>query len=272
MTDKNKLPFLLNLIDDNTDEVRLNVLAELSNYGLSLERDILEFNSLLTSDSLYLLNPILESNRRKWFGENWNKLIISINSNKTLEEAMNLISVYQLGFNHGSSLTEELNKLAEEFSSFKFLNDECDLSYFLFEEKGLKGDKKNYYNPLNCNPLYCIMNKKGLPITLCIIYMLVGDRLNFKIEGCNFPGHFMAKIWIGNEVVLVDCFNEGRLLFENTVRNISKESAEAIMELTKMTTTAEMIIKRVINNLINSYENQNDNINADFFRNLTYPK
>ena len=268
MIDKNQLPYLLNLIDDDTDIVRTSILDELTKYGLSLEIDIKEYYSILSENSRLLIKPLLENNRREWFLSNWSKWEHESDDYNRLETAVNMISIYQLGMDRRSSLHYMLDKLAGEFLSSKHLNDECDLAYFLFEEKGLKGDKEDYYSPLNSNPVYAIEKKKGLPITLCIIYMLVGNRLGFKIEACNFPGHFMSKIRIDDETVLVDCFNEGRMLFENNIRKLAKDSADAVMDIVNMKTSTVSIINRVINNLINAYENQNDKINAEFFRSI----
>lgn len=268
MIDKNQLPYLLNLIDDDTDIVRIRVLDELTKYGLSLEIDIKECYSILSENSRLLIKPLLENNRREWFLSNWSKWEHESDDYNRLETAVNMISIYQLGLDRRSSLRYLLDKLTGEFLSSKHLNDECDLAYFLFEEKGLKGDKEDYYSPLNSNPVYAIEKKKGLPITLCIIYMLVGNRLGFKIEGCNFPGHFMSKIRIDDETVLVDCFNEGRMMFENNIRKLAKDSAYAVMDIVNMKTSTVSIINRVINNLINAYENQNDKTNAEFFRSI----
>ncbi|MFH1194225.1 MAG: transglutaminase-like domain-containing protein [bacterium] len=275
MIDKKQLPFLLNLIDDDTDEVRRKVFEELSRYGLSLEIDLKEYYSILSENSHAVIEPLIENNRREWLVSNWPKWKFENDEYTQLESAINIISVYQLGLDRRSSLRSQLDRLAEDFLSANYLNDEFDLSYFLFEEKGLKGDKDNYYDPLNSNPVYAIENKKGLPITLCIIYMLVGSRLDFKIEGCNFPGHFMSKIWVDNEMILVDCFNDGRMLFENNIRKIAKDSADAVMDIVNMNTSSALIIKRVINNLINAYENKKDKTNVDLFMSLfdsTFPE
>lgn len=44
MSEKEKLQYLIELIDDSTEEVRIEVLKELNNYGTSLEQDLLSFS------------------------------------------------------------------------------------------------------------------------------------------------------------------------------------------------------------------------------------
>ena len=58
--DKNQLPHLLNLIDDETVEVRETVIRELTDYGSSLEIDLLQFNDILDSGAVKLIEPILQ--------------------------------------------------------------------------------------------------------------------------------------------------------------------------------------------------------------------
>ena len=268
MFDRSQLPYLVDLIDDETEEVRSEVLKEFSNYGTELEADLIEFAVNLNSSKFDLIKPILEDNRRIWLKENWDHWFNIENEKEKLETAMNLLANFQYGVSNNDRLTHLLNVLAEEFKNFYPFGVEIDLANFLFQSKNLRGAKKDYYNPLNSNLIYTIEKKKGLPITLAIVYMLIGERLGFNIEGCNFPGLFLAKIEMEDEIILVDCYNGGKLVYEADLANIVKDSVESIFKLVRMKTRTSTIIRRTLNNITNAYEHSRDINNKDFFTEL----
>lgn len=89
------------------------------------------------------------------------------------------------------------------------------LSTLLFEKLGFHGNRENYYNVENSFLNRVIDTKKGIPITLSIIYLHVGRNLGLPITGVNFPGHFLVKCVSLNRDIIIDCFNGGRLLSHN---------------------------------------------------------
>ena len=82
----------------------------------------------------------------------------------------------------------------------------------LFIREGLHGNSEDYYDPKNSYLNEVLDRKKGIPITLSIIYIEVARRIGFRIEGVGFPGHFIAKhVWEDREI-LIDAFNQGKIL------------------------------------------------------------
>lgn len=65
MSEKEKLQYLIELIDDSTEEVRIEVLKELNNYGTSLEQDLLSYSNILSKERMTLLQPVISSIRQK---------------------------------------------------------------------------------------------------------------------------------------------------------------------------------------------------------------
>ena len=47
----------------------------------------------------------------------------------------------------------------------------------LFDEEGFEGNADDYYNPSNSYLPAVLQNKRGLPITLCLLYKGVADRV-----------------------------------------------------------------------------------------------
>jgi regulator of sirC expression with transglutaminase-like and TPR domain len=82
----------------------------------------------------------------------------------------------------------------------------------LFDEEGFVGNVEDYYNPINSYLPAVLENKRGLPITLCLLYKLVADRLGLETWGIGVPGHFLIGIDASDSLMLVDCFASGRIL------------------------------------------------------------
>lgn len=82
----------------------------------------------------------------------------------------------------------------------------------LFIQEGLHGNKEDYYNPKNSYLNEVLDKKKGIPITLSIIYIEVAHRIGFPIEGVGIPGHFIAKHVLEDREILIDAFNQGKIL------------------------------------------------------------
>jgi len=268
MSDINTLQYLVDLVDDDSEEVRQEIVKELVNYGSDLEEDLQEYSDALNEEKLSIIEPVLQENRRQWLYENWNNWRNENDEYDALEKAMELLACFQEGITSDDSISRLLDAYAEEFMNKFPYGNEIDLANFLFREKGIKGSKQDYYNPLNSNLKYALEYKQGLPITLSIIYMLVGNRVGLFIQGCNFPGHFLAKIEDDGETILIDCFNNGRMIYETELRGMIRESFDAVMKLIKSYTSTNIIVRRTLSNLANAYKQKGDQTNNDFFLSL----
>lgn len=268
MSQKSQLPFLLDLLDDDSEEIRHQVINELLSYGYSLEDDIKEVTAKSFHGDPESLHEIILKNRRDWIREEWHKMLKIENEHEQLEAAFDLIAKFQDGFSVGDKLAKELDRLAEEFHTSFPGGNELDLSNYLFKTKKLEGEKHNYYDPRNSNMLYVINEKKGLPITLACILILVSNRRGLRVEGCNFPGHFLAKVRFEKEIILVDCYNKGRFIHENDVELNVGDSLDAIHKIIRMKVTSKQIIKRVLTNLINAYQHDKNDTDRDLMNEL----
>ncbi|MDP3580408.1 MAG: transglutaminase-like domain-containing protein [Ignavibacteria bacterium] len=261
----NKLQYMLDLLDDDSLEIRDEIIKQLSTYGFNLEIDLREFSALMNEQKQTLISPILEENRRNWLEQNWMCVLQASDTIDRVEIALDLISKFQYGLDDNRELTDRLDRIADDFRNKIPYGDEIDLATFLFQEIGIKGDQENYYNPFNSNAIFALAEKKGNPITLCLIYAFVGDRLGFNIAGCNFPGHFLAKVINEDEHYLVDCFNGGKIIFESDVSELAKDSADSIAHIISEIPAAATIIKRILSNLSNSYSMINQLENKELF-------
>lgn len=82
----------------------------------------------------------------------------------------------------------------------------------LFEEVAFEGDRQTYYHPRNGYLPHVIASRRGIPVTLSLIYKVVAERVGLRVVGVNSPAHFLARVDDGRGGVLVDPFQRGRVL------------------------------------------------------------
>jgi regulator of sirC expression with transglutaminase-like and TPR domain len=96
--------------------------------------------------------------------------------------------------------------------------------------------------------------RNGLPITLALIYMLVGQRLNLTVEGIAAPGHFLARL----EGVLFDPYHGGRILSNAEWEMIASEVPHRQRATLLKACTPQQMMHRLLINLRNCYVKRND--------------
>jgi regulator of sirC expression with transglutaminase-like and TPR domain len=82
----------------------------------------------------------------------------------------------------------------------------------LFGTLGFRGNKRDYYDPDNSYLNRVLDRRLGIPISLSVMYLLVGRRLHLPLQGVNLPGHFVLQWRSRDAHFYIDPFNEGRLL------------------------------------------------------------
>lgn len=86
------------------------------------------------------------------------------------------------------------------------------LNKHLFQEQGFRGNLEDYYDPQNSYLSRVLDRKLGIPITLSLVYLEVGQRLGLPVVGVGLPGHFLVKVAGAHEEVLIDPFYQGAVL------------------------------------------------------------
>lgn len=86
------------------------------------------------------------------------------------------------------------------------------LHEFLFDELDFGGNTDEYYNTTNSYLPSVLKTKRGLPITLSLIYKIVAERIGLRSWGVGLPGHFVVGIDCDGSTMLVDPFDKGRSL------------------------------------------------------------
>ncbi len=130
------------------------------------------------------------------------------------------------------------------------------LHTFLFDELGFQGDRETYYAPANSCLDQAVIRRRGLPITLSVIYLELSRRLLRPVYGIGLPAHFVCLYNDGLVKVFVDVFERGRLMTEDDALGLVERATgrrTSAHPLLFAPATKSEILTRMIRNLRNAY-------------------
>jgi regulator of sirC expression with transglutaminase-like and TPR domain len=94
------------------------------------------------------------------------------------------------------------------------------LRAFLAEQCGFRGNAEDYYDPANSFLNRVLDRRTGIPISLSVVYMEVGRRVNLPLFGVGLPGHFLVKCQDHRSRIFLDPFHGGRITTPEVCRQI----------------------------------------------------
>ena len=86
------------------------------------------------------------------------------------------------------------------------------INNYIFDELGFTGDEENYYDPQNSYLNRVIDRRKGNPINLSLLYLLLARRLQLPVAGIGLPGHFICRYQSTSDEIYIDPFHHGKFL------------------------------------------------------------
>ena len=99
------------------------------------------------------------------------------------------------------------------------------LNAYLFGELRFAGNQVQYEDPRNSFLNEVLDRRTGIPITLALLYMEVARRAGLRVEGINFPGHFLLRCPARRGLpycddLIIDAFRGGALLSRDDCREL----------------------------------------------------
>lgn len=100
------------------------------------------------------------------------------------------------------------------------------LNKFFFDEHGFGGNLNNYYDPDNSYLHVMLRTRRGIPISLAVLWLELAQSIGLNAQGVGFPGHFLVKVRLPHP-------NEGQVVIDPfTGESLSKEDlSERLMPL-----------------------------------------
>lgn len=78
------------------------------------------------------------------------------------------------------------------------------LNRYFFQELGFAGNVNDYYDPSNSYLHRVLATRRGIPITLALIYIEIASQIGLTARGVSFPGHFLVKLRMTQGEVVLD--------------------------------------------------------------------
>ncbi len=140
------------------------------------------------------------------------------------------------------------------------------LNQFFFRDMGFGGNVNNYYDPDNSYLNAVLRTRRGIPITLAVLWLELATGLGLKARGVNFPGHFMVKVNLPNGQVVIDPFTGQSLSREDLSerlepykrRNGLVDDFDVPVGLYLQAATPRDIVARLLRNLKEIHRSQED--------------
>ena len=85
------------------------------------------------------------------------------------------------------------------------------LNQYFFQELGFAGNVNDYYDRGNSLLPTVLKTRRGIPLTLALLYIEIATQVGLRAEGVSFPGHFLVKLKMPLGEVVIDPFT-GRSL------------------------------------------------------------
>ncbi|MDX9759735.1 MAG: transglutaminase-like domain-containing protein [Bacteroidota bacterium] len=132
------------------------------------------------------------------------------------------------------------------------------LRSYLFSDLGFIGNREDYYNPNNSYLNKVIDYRKGIPITLSVLMLVLGHRLGVKLHGIGMPMHFLVQYDDGSRMFFVDAFNSGIIITRDQCRLMLASSGVRLTPEMLTPVTVRDVIERMWRNLYLAYQQQGD--------------
>ena len=264
---------LISLLDDEDEQIVTHVQEKILSLGTQvipfLEQEWeSNFNSQVQrriEDLIHTLQyELLKERLKDWYQSEEQDLLTG----------MWLIATYQYPDIEQLKLRQELEQLYYEtwlefkpdlypFDQIKVINS------VLFSKLKFGANTKNFHSPGNSMINIVLETRKGNPITLCVIYMLVAQKLKLPVYGVNLPNLFVLtyKDERHNQFY-INAFNKGLIFSKQDIENYINE-----LHLTPQSSFFEPcsnldIVRRVLRNLIMSFDKMGEHDKAEEVKEL----
>lgn len=140
------------------------------------------------------------------------------------------------------------------------------LNQFFFRELNFGGNLNNYYDPDNSYVNAVLRSRRGIPISLAVLWIELAQGLGLAARGVGFPGHFMVKVNLPKGQVVIDPYNGQSLSREELSERLEPyrqrsglvDEFEAPLGLYLQVSPPRDIIARMLRNLKEIHQTQED--------------
>ncbi|AWV98103.1 transglutaminase-like domain-containing protein [Arcticibacterium luteifluviistationis] len=260
---ENEIKALVSLLEDTDEEVLSHVEQEIRNLGddiIPYLENHWETNALDTSiqkkieDLIHDLQyDTFTSKLIEWKTERQHDLL----------EGMWLVARYQYPDLEFDTLKMEINQIY--FEAWLQLRDEIHpqdaikiLNNIFFDKYKFAANTKNFHSPANSLINQVLETKKGNPISLCVIYLLVAQRLGLPIFGVNLPSLFILTYKSSQIQFYINVFNKGLIFSKKDIGTYLKQMKIEEQDMFYEPCSNLEIVRRSLLNLMVSFKKNSE--------------
>ncbi|QCR24581.1 transglutaminase-like domain-containing protein [Pontibacter sp. SGAir0037] len=260
---KKEIKALVSLLDDHDYEVASHVEQKIVSLGESIIPFLEEeWEETLDADLQKKLEDLIHNLQfegllarlKEWKDSGAENLIEGIWLVNTylypdVELATITKALDQLYYDAWTNLREDMHP----YDQVKALNN------VLFRDKKFSANTKNFHSPANSMLHLALETKRGNPLTLCVIYMTIAQRLKMPVYGVNLPNLFILTYKMeGLQQFYINVYNKGLILSKGDIDNYILQLNLNPIDIFYEPCPNLDIVKRALRNLAFSFEKTND--------------
>ncbi len=265
--EEKELKALVSLLDDDDQQIISHVEGKILSIGKTiipfLER---EWESNLNPSVQSRIEELIRSLQYDLLRErlrNWYE-----SKDHDLLTGMWILATYQYPEIELEKLKQELEQIYYEtwlefrpdlfaFDQIKIINS------VLFNKLKFGANTKNFHSPGNSMINVVLESRKGNPITLCVIYLLVAQKLKLPVHGVNLPNLFILTYKDTNHQFYINAFNRGLIFSKQDIENYINELHLVPQPSFFEACSSLDIIRRALRNLVMSFEKMGEHAKAN---------
>ncbi|MCE2995711.1 MAG: transglutaminase-like domain-containing protein [Cyclobacteriaceae bacterium] len=264
---ESELKALVSLLDDEDKQISSHVEEKI----LSLGKQAIPF---LEHEWESNLNPHVQSRIEELIHTLQYELLKErlkewyLSADQDLLTGMWILATYQYPDLELEKLRQELEQIYYdtwlEFRPDLYPYDQVKvINSVLFNKLKFGANTKNFHSPGNSMINIVLESRKGNPITLCVIYMLVAQKLKLPVSGVNLPNLFILTYKDDKHQFYINAFNRGLIFSKQDIENYINE-----LHLVPQTSFYEPcnnleIVRRALRNLVMSFEKIGEHAKAE---------
>ena len=256
--DTKEIQALVSLLDDEDTEV----LAHVEKKIISLGNMIIPFLESEWENSFHphvqkriedlihtLQYEALKDNLEDWRIKESNKLL----------KGVWLIATYQYPDLEYNQLKKDIDKIYQEVwmshRAHASPHDQIkNLNNVFFSKLKFASNTQNFHSPSNSMLNIVLESRKGNPISLCVLYMLVAKKLKLPVYGVNLPNLFVLTYKSDDTQFYINVFNKGLIFSRSDIDSYLQQlKLKPLNQFYEPCSHLE-IVQRIFRNLILSFE------------------
>jgi regulator of sirC expression with transglutaminase-like and TPR domain len=195
--------------------------------------------------------PLIEAELRRWR-----------HSGQDIESGMDLIARVRYPLLPEGELRRSLDRLSDEIERRLPTADTAKrlraLVYCVHQVLGFKGSNDDYYSPDNSYLTRVIERRTGIPLSLSVLYSLLGRRLSLDIGVIGLPGHVIASMPGMASPIYFDPFHEGKPLGLPEITQLVTAAGYVFHPEQLRRASPIQIMQRTLANLESAYDKRED--------------